>query len=446
MNNKNMKIGFISVGDGDYVDPKAQEIIDNAILALRQKEIDLAVAERIVLREYEAEEISKSLLKNNVDGVIVFLGCWAQCDEVIAVVREIEHLPFLLWGVPMYENENGDEDGTGAYVSFSMVQGPLKRLGYTYSAVMGMPEKDEVIQQVVDFCICAKAASRLKRTRIGKVGSFSVGIWTGAYDHVYLRGLLGPNVINYDSYSIINKAESYSDEECESIVDYIKSKAQIGNLVTKGHLYKIARLYKSLRYFCDEDALQAMTVKCQYEFSKEYGMVMCVPLSLLTDSGIVSGCESDIPCIVTQIIFNYLTGQDIGYGDVFNNVGNVIKLSACGFAPFSVAKEGEAKIEKMTRFEGFKGVNDRFVYKPGVVTFARLVEGCGEYKMIAATGKGIETEIRQGCMPALDVELHGSLEKFMGNFNGQHYAICYGDITDILSKLCNMLGIEFIKI
>ena len=446
MNMTERKIGFISVGDGDYTDPKAQEFIDAAIKNLERKKINLAIAERIVLREYEAEEIAKNVLNQDVDGVILFLGCWAQCDEVMAVVREIEHLPFLIWGVPLFLNEKGEEDGTGAYVSFSMVQGPLHRLGYSFSAVMGMPDDENTLQKVLDFCKCAMVVERLKRTRIGKVGSFSVGIWSGAYDHAYLWGLVGPNVINYDAYSIIKRAESYSEEECKDIIKDIRAQVIIGDLVTDEHLAKNARLYKALRFFCDEDALHAMTVKCQYEFSKEYGMVMCVPLSLLSDSGIVSGCESDIPCIVTQIIFHYITGQQIGYGDIFNNKGNLIKLSACGFAPFSVAKEGAAKIEKMTRFEGFQGVNDRFVYRPGLVTFARLVEGCGEYKMVVATGKGIETEIRQGCMPALDVELDGSLEKLMENFNGQHYAICYGDITQMLSEVCKMLGIQVVRI
>ena len=445
--NDDRKIGFITAGDGDYVDPKTNEFIDAAVKNLGKRGVRLAVAKQTVLREKEAEGICKAMLGEDIDGAIIFLGCWAQCNEVMAIVREIEHLPFLIWGVPMFMNEQGEEDGTGAFVSYAMVKGPLNRLGYTYSSAMGMPDDEQALEDVVRFCKCAVATERLKRTRIGKVGGFSVGIWTGAYDHVFLRGMIGPNVREFDSYSIIRRAEAFSEEECVGAIEALKAKAKIGSLVTEQHLLTVARLYKSLKSFCDEYSLQAMTVKCQYEFSKEYGMTMCVPLSMLSADGIVASCESDVPCVVTQVMFHYLTGQEIGYGDAFNTRDNTIKLSACGFTPFGVAREGAAKIEKMTRFEaGFKGVNDRFVYRPGRITFARLVEGCGDYKMVVSTGEGIETKIRQGCMPALDVIPDGSLKGIMDNFNGQHYAIGYGDITGDLSSLCAMLGIEFVRI
>jgi len=65
--------------------------------------------------------------------------------------------------------------------------------------------------------------------------------------------------------------------------------------------------------------LDSINVKCQYEFSKEYGMVMCVSLSMLAEHGIISSCEGDMLNTVSMIILNYLSKNIVTYGDVIHH-------------------------------------------------------------------------------------------------------------------------------
>ena len=76
----------------------------------------------------------------------------------------------------------------------------------------------------------------------------------------------------------------------------------------------------------------------------------------------------------------------------------------------------------------------------------RLIEDKCDYHILYLTGEGLETELRQGYMPALDVRLDGDMNKFVQNYAGQHYAICYGDFSGEIEDLGKILGIRVIRV
>jgi L-fucose isomerase-like protein len=194
-------------------------------------------------------------------------------------------------------------------------------------------------------------------------------------------------------------------------------------------------------------------------------MTPCVPLSWTADLGIVSGCEGDVMTTATQCLLAYLTGGVVTYGDILELVGDRMLLSSCGFAPFSLAdsrphpptpspaqrtlgRGGErhgARILELG-YPGFDGIICSCVLKPGKVTFARLLETVGGYRMLYGTGEGVETELRQGRFPALMVKLDGSPERLMAEIGSQHWALCYGDESVGIESTCRMLRVEAVRV
>ena len=75
-------------------------------------------------------------------------------------------------------------------------------------------------------------------------------------------------------------------------------------------------------------------------------------------------------------------------------------LSSCGFAPMSLAHEPDGATVRELGHPGFDGIICSCTLKRGKVTFARLVEGRGDYRLVYGTGVGVETELRQGRFPA----------------------------------------------
>ena len=438
------KIAFITIAHEDYVDELCMKVSKDASDAVASERVQVEVLEQPVTNYMNAQEVGQKVSAMGVDGVILFLGTWMECPNAMSVLREVEHLPVCLWGFPMFPH-NGALTSTGSYVAYTMFKGSMSRLGYRYVSVLGMPDSTDTVAEVNRFCIAAGVMQSMKRLRIGYFGYTSMGIYTGTFDHVLMRGKIGPEVVHYDSYSLIRRAEALDDTNCTEPFSRL-TQNKIRHDVTQNDLLKAARFTQALRDFCDKDGLHAVNVKCQYEFSKEYGFVMCVPLSLLAEYGIISSCEGDMMCTVSMAILKLITGGIVAYGDSINSVENTLKLSSCGFMPFSMGIPGKQEIRKFLPHPGFSGIQCSFVQRPERVTVMRLIEDVGDYHILYFTGQGLDTQLRQGYMPALDVRLDGSTADFLRHANGQHYAICYGDVSKEIQTYADLMGIKTIRV
>ena len=440
------KIGFIAIGHPDYISEASSMLTNQAVDRMKKSGIQIFEAKETATDSQNARFLSKQLVKQDLDGVILFLATWMECPVAMSVIREIEHLPFALWGTPMFEN-NGLMDSTGSFVSFAMFKGSLDRLEYSYKSILGLPTDDLIINEAETFCIAAEAYSQLKTSAIGLVGYTSMSIYPGTFDHLLMRKAIGPEIVQMDTYTLLNKMDEINENECGEIISYLKSVAKIRNDVTDDNLLTVSKMYLALKKICGFKHLAAVNVKCQYELSKEFGMTACVPLSILAENGIVASCEGDMLVTVSMLILNYLSDSITAYADIINiNNDNTIKLSPCGFIPYSFGEDGKREIRKFMPNVGFKGIQNSFVYKPGEVTLLRLVEDKFDYHFIYTVGTGLPTELRQGYMPALDVDINGKTESLVDHFAGQHYAFCYGDLSKEINQLAEIMKIECIRI
>ncbi len=272
-----------------------------------------------------------------------------------------------------------------------------------------------------------------------------MGIYPGTFDHVLMRYIVGPEVTHKDAYSLISRAEKASVVQVDRAESKLRNYANVSNDVGSDILKRTLALYVALKDMCENEEWSAVNIKCQYEFSKEYKVVPCVALSLLAEDGIVTSCEGDILNTISMLMLHLITDNVVTYADVLSHNHNTVKFSACGFLPFSMG-QGKRNVQKFLEHPGFCGIQTSFVMKPGMVTFLRLIEDIGGYHLLCGTGTGLDTQLRDGCMPALDVLLDADINTLTKNYSGQHFALCYGDVTRELEELAIILGIGFLKI
>jgi L-fucose isomerase-like protein len=437
------KIELIALGHEDYKGKSLDAIFMNIGEILNSENIYKRKIQTIVTTSGEAVKAVRAILPGECDGVILLLASWVECPVVMTAIKELNGLPFILWGFTP-EEVNGELRSTGSYVSGAMLNGLIKRLNLHSRCLLGSFRDPLVITELKSFAAAAGAVQGLKYSSIGLVGYTSMGIYPGTFDHVLMRYIIGPEIDQIDSYTLIRGAEELSGTEIEEAIQRIRSVCVLPDNAPSGLIRKTASIYAALKRTALERQWNAFNLKCQYEFSKEFGAVPCVPLSLLADEGFVSACEGDIPCTVTMLLLHYLTGSTVTYADALSHQGNRVKFSACGFLPFSMGT-GRREIG-LWAHPGFKGMHCRFVMPAESVTFARLVEDIGTYHLIYGTGQGKETILRDGCMPALDVELDGSIADMVREYAGQHYALCYGDLTKGLEAFALLMGINAIRI
>ncbi|NPV54292.1 MAG: hypothetical protein HPY71_12375 [Firmicutes bacterium] len=453
-----MQIGFLSIGHEDYVGELSEHLAERASQLLSALEVDVVSAGTTEVTPSGAADAARRLAASDIAGVIVFVSTWVEGPVALAAIKEIEHLPFALWTIPMLDWD-GRRESTGSLCGAAVVKGALDRTNKRFSFILGLPDpgpgNGKVADELRAFCIAAGARYRLRHARIGLIGYASMGMYPGTFDHVLLRDIIGPEVFHFDTYQLIERARRYSDDECAGDLAQLKKVVKVNAGATPRQLSETVKLYKGLKSLVDEYRLDVVNVKCQYELSKIYGYTQCVPLSWLADAGTVSTCEGDIPLSVTMLILNLLTGQPIYYGDVVDVDSDGLLLSSCGFAPFSLlggsdsGDPGDLKAEiQPFKHKGFNGLLTSATLKPGKLTFARLVEGRGDYKIILGVADGVATPLRQGMFPAVGVKLGSGdrMDAFIRNLASQHYAVVYGDILRELELLAKMLGIEAIVI
>ncbi len=89
--------------------------------------------------------------------------------------------------------------------------------------------------------------------------------------------------------------------------------------------------------------------------------------------------------------------------------------------------------------------------KPGKVTMCRLTSCGDEYYMHMVVGDGVTPRKWEEAgwtqpapqLPGLEIKLD-DVEDFAQNVMCQHYIISYGDNTEKIKNLCDILGIEII--
>jgi len=410
---------------------------DKLASALRPPEI--VWREEAVSDPIRARELAVELAGKDLDGVIFYLGTWIECPVAVAAIRELEHLPFAVWGFPQF---GAPKQSTGSLVAELVLAASLERMGYRFSKVTGLPGDEAAIEAGLAFARAAHAVKGLKRLRVGLFGYAAMGMYTGTVDHLLLRRILGPEIVHFDTYSLIREAEKSSRAEIEATVAELGRLAELGG-ADDALLTKAAILFIGLRKLTEQHRLDAVNVKCQYELSQEYGSIACIPCSLAAESGVVASCEGDVPTTVTMAALHLLTGRAVAYGDLLDYTADSVLLSSCGFLPMSLAKSKPRILD--IGHPGFEGLIVSAVFEEGPVTLARFYETRGGFGLIASAGEVIQSELRGGRFPAARVCL-SNVPTLLDRMPSQHLALCYGDVTRELALLCRFLGVEFLEV
>ena len=438
------KIDAVFIGHSDYLSTNCYNIQAEMIEAMK-KEAGVEVTDStICCTQQEAVEVTRRALAGHPDGVILVFASWLECNVAMSAVKELKGTPAICWGVPL-EEVAGVRESTGSYVSATMFQGVIRRVGLPIDTLKGSWRDAKIMEKIAAWAKAAGAYGKLYYSRMGLVGYTSMAIYTGTFDHVLMRYIVGPEVDQMDSYTLIERSKQVPDEKIDEAIAYLKTKTPIAENINQDILRKTMAIYVALKEISKEHQWDGVNVKCQYEFSKEYKAIPCVALSLLAEDGIVTSCEGDTLCAVTMMLLNAMSGDTIAYGDSLSQDGDVITFSPCGFMPFSVGKKGYS-VENFPDVPGFNGICVTGTMRPEKVTFARLVEDVGKYHIVYGTGQGIECLPRGGWAPSLEVKLDGDVEKLLDNYAGQHYAIAYGDYSAAIEAYGKIAGIETVRI
>ena len=175
--------------------------------------------------------------------------------------------------------------------------------------------KGEIIHGSVEYIaerlsLLARANSArqiLKGMNLGVIGRPSDWLISSRADSAKVRDILGINLIDIDIDELIRSVKSdvdlssYMPGNASELTDEVPAGIR---KYTEGAL----RIYCALKKIVVKHSLSGLTLRC-FDLLTAVENTGCLALAMLNAEGIPSGCEGDVPALITMTVGKALTGQ-----------------------------------------------------------------------------------------------------------------------------------------
>jgi len=144
--------------------------------------------------------------------------------------------------------------------------------------------------------------------RIGLFGQSSDWLIASGVDRDYLRHRYSIETVDIDLQRLIEGIKTISQSEAEEVAQTMVKRAKAVKEPSDADMLGAAKAYLTIKRICQEEHLDAMTVRC-FDIVKACGTTSCLALALLNDEGIVAGCEGDMQTLMSMYLAKRLCGE-----------------------------------------------------------------------------------------------------------------------------------------
>lgn len=446
------KVAFVGFGE---VNTPIEIIVNKCKAAeesLKSEGLDL-VSVYPVTDDYEEKDIAKAyaaLDGKDFDCLVLCIAGWIPTHAVVKVAEKYRHIPMVLWGLCGWREDDrivttADQAGTSA------LRKTFADLGYTFKYVydiIGLPSNSG---KVASYAKAASAAKDLRFMKVGMAGYRDMNLYGTLYDGSSLKREIGPEIETFEMLEIKQRYDEITAEEKVKVIDDVMSKWTFLKPAKREGMEMAAGYYLAVKSLIDERGYKAISLKDVDGMKKLLGFPPAPIFMLLADcEGVSTIPENDCLGNVTQLMIRALTGQCGAYLEFYEFFTDSVLAGVPDYIPKEVTL-GETTVMPAAFGELSEGILNVSKVKTGTVTMSRLFFEDGKYKMHLVVGEGKtppkweEAGWTQPApqLPGLQIFL-GDVEKFAQNVMCQHYIISYGDNTEIIKNLCDILNIEII--
>jgi L-fucose isomerase len=460
------KLGILGFSDGEpavheQLKGIVQDQLDAIVDALRQTgEVDVVVGETLVHSVRTAKQEALKLTAHNVDGTIFSYGVFS-FPNFSAIAAQNGKGPFLLAA-----NLNPDWPGMVAMLASG---GALRHLGIDHFRVAGDISSTKILNKVLAFARCARAASRLKGQKYGLIGGRSLGMYSATVSMQHWQKKFGIDIEHIDQSEIVRIAETVPQAQVDEALAWLKE--NVGSIqfdddrLTEEKLQTQIRHYEATKRIVRANELDFIGVKCHYEMSRHY-CTQCLSAAFFNDpydwdgekETTVFACEADSDAALTMQILKLLTDEPVIFMDVrhYDSEYGVMVFCNCGSQSTYYAgksRNPRENLKNVTLYPCLEiyaggGAHVNCMTRAGQATVARLTRVGDEYKMVVFPAEFVELPAEKMAettkeWPHVFAKLPFDHEIFLDRFDANHCHAVYGDHVASLNMICRMLDIDF---
>lgn len=458
-------LGLIGFSDGDpEVHTQLKDIVQAQVDVIAEEltksgEVDVIVADELVVSAASAKEQAERLKAKGVDGTIFSYGVFA-FPNFSAIAAKNGQGPYLLAA-----NLNPDWPGMVAMLAAG---GALHHLGIEHFRAAGDFKDPKVLDKIIRFGKCAKVVTRLNGQKYGLFGGRSLGMYSSTVDMQDWERQFGVDVDHMDQSEIVRLAETIPEEQVDKAFNWLtENVGEIkynGGSFTPEKLKQQIRHYEAIKKITKENEYDFVGVKCHYEMSRHH-CTECIAAAFMNDpydwdgkkEPCVFACEADSDAALTMQILKLLTDEPVIFMDVrhYDEENDVMVFCNCGSQSTYYATgtdDYKANLKKTTLYPCLDiyaggGCHVNLMTKAGHATIARLCRNEGKYRMVIIPADFVELPREKMAetteeWPHVFAKLPFNHEIFLDHFDANHCHAVYGDKVEELKMICKMLNID----
>lgn len=266
----------------------------------------------------------------------------------------------------------------------------------------------------------------LKGARLGVIGKPSDWLIASDVNYQKVKSKTGIDLIDIDISELIDATEA-----CHKI-DMERRNQLIGRGFSDIQVTDALKVYGALRSISAKYNLSGLTVRC-FNLLGTVKTTGCVAVSFLNDDGIPSGCEGDIPSLISMFILNKLTDEKVFMANPsnINMEENSIILTNCA-VPTSMC----TSFSPDTHFESGIGIGIKGEIPIGAATLFKLSNTLDEYFVSSMDIKENLSD-KNLCGTQIKAVLNEDVKYFLKAPLGNHHLIITGNHTEIIDSFFN---------
>lgn len=442
---KEFQVAYIPVGVPTFHLESAGKLFEESADLLRGFCNNVKVPSEMLL---SIDKLNAFLEEIDPDLIVLQNVTFANAAYASEVMHHFSSVPLLLWTLREPVIDGGRlrlNSLTGAYSAAGAIKA-FKKEPFEY--IFGAPSEKKVEEKISATVRAAKLLFDMRNLKIAAIGHTPQGFGFGRALDLELLETFGVHLESIEARELIDKAKSYSDEECLPFLEDAKKRMVGLDKTPEKNVKDFAKLYKAYKEYVTDNKIGALASRCWPDFFTSFGTPVCAVLAMLNDLGVASSCEADTYGALSMYLGMQLTKSATFFGDPvsLDEKENTISFWHCGTAACSLAREDTGAVvgEHCNRHIG---PTLEFGCKPSekvtIFRIGRTPEGA--FRFFLATGEALDKP-KQFLGTSLVVKTDSSAEKIIystveGGWE-PHYVVIYGEVATELEILAHMLNIS----
>ncbi len=281
---------------------------------------------------------------------------------------------------------------------------------------------DYVTKKILMLAKVVEASRQLSGCRLGVIGEPSDWLISSAADKAAVKKRLGINLIEIPMQELLDVLATTPLKEAKE--------AAPSEAIRKA-LPGANQIYDALKTIVERHQLQGLTLRC-FDLLTAVRNTGCMALARLNAEGIVAGCESDIPAMLSMKIAQAL----IGVSGFQANPANIDpETGEMLFAHCTIPLNMVERYEFDTHFESGIGVGIRGYMKEGPVTIFKVSGDLS--RSFVAEGELLRCQAKPDlCRTQLVIRLANPKQAsyFLTNPIGNHHIVLPSHQAELLNS------------